>query len=163
MVYDINTYNTYMKAPDFNLPDQNGNYHNLNDYSGSWLLIYFYPKDDTPGCTKEACNFRDTNEDYLKKGIQILGISKDNQKSHKKFVDKYSLNFPLLTDADGKVAKEFGALGERSMFGKTFTGILRNSYLINPEGDIVKTYTGVNPQTHSKEILEDFDKFQKNI
>lgn len=144
-----------VKAPDFNLPDQDGNLHQLEDYKGKWLIVYFYPKDDTPGCTKEACNFRDASDEYKKLGVSIIGISKDHIKSHKKFAEKHQLNFPLLADETGKVVENYGAWGEKSMFGMKFTGILRNTYLINPKGEIVKEYKGVKAEKHNEEILKD--------
>lgn len=144
-----------MQAPNFNLPDENGNIHKLEDYKGKWLILYFYPKDDTPGCTKEACNFRDSSDEYKKLGVSILGVSKDNVKSHKKFAEKHKLNFPLLADEDGKIIEAYGAWGEKSMFGKKYMGILRNTYLINPKGEIQKEYKGVKPELHNKEILND--------
>lgn len=144
-----------MKAPNFNLPDQDGNIHKLEDYKGKWLILYFYPKDDTPGCTTEACNFRDASEEYKNLGVSIIGISKDNTKSHKKFAEKYKLNFPLLADESGKTIESYGAWGEKSMFGKKYMGILRNTYLINPKGEIQKEYKGVKPEVHNEEILND--------
>ncbi len=146
-----------MIAPEFNLPDQTGKMHSLADYKGKWLLVYFYPKDDTPGCTKEACNFRDALDEYLKRGISILGISKDSVKSHDKFANKYSLNFPILSDESLNTIKAFGAWGKKKLYGREYDGIFRNSYLINPQGEIVKTYTGVKPEIHSAQILNDKD------
>jgi len=143
-----------MNAQDFHLPDQSGNMHTLSDYRGKWLLLYFYPKDDTPGCTKEACAFRDTTIDFKNKGIVILGISKDTVESHKKFAEKYHLTFPLLSDTTAAVNQAYGAWGKKKIMGKEFEGILRNSYLINPKGEIVKTFEGVNPLTHAKEVLD---------
>ena len=144
-----------MKAPNFELPNQIGKIHQLSDYSGKWLIVYFYPKDDTSGCTKEACNFRDASAEYKKRGVEIVGISKDSVKSHKKFADKFDLNFPLLSDESGKTIEAYGAWGEKSMFGKKYMGILRNTYLINPDGEIVKEYKGVKPEFHSVELLTD--------
>ena len=144
-----------MKAPDFNLSDQNGEIHKLEDYKGRWLILYFYPRDDTPGCTKEACSFRDSSDEYKKRGVSIIGISKDSIKSHKKFAEKFHLNFPLLADEDRKVIESYGSWGEKSMFGKKYMGILRNTYLINPKGEIEKEYKGVKPDVHSEEILKD--------
>lgn len=144
-----------MKAPNFNLPDQTGKFHSLKEYLGKWLIVYFYPKDDTPGCTTEACNFRDASDEYKKLGVSIIGISKDNIKSHKKFAEKHKLNFPLLADEDGSAIKSYGAWGEKSMFGKKYMGILRNTYLINPKGEIQKEYKGVKPNLHNEEILMD--------
>ena len=146
-----------MKASDFNLQDQNGAVHSLSDYKGKWLLVYFYPKDDTPGCTKEACNFRDGISQFAKRGLEVVGISKDSVESHKKFADKYKLNFTLLSDPDHKVIESYGAWGTKKFMGKEFQGTQRNSYLINPAGEIVKTYENVNPLSHFKQILTDLD------
>lgn len=143
-----------MKAPNFSLPDQAGTIHKLSDYKGSWVLVYFYPKDDTPGCTKEACSFRDLSEEFKKKHIIVLGISKDSVESHKKFSTKYTLNFPILSDETTKVLKAYKAWGLKKFMGKEYEGTYRNSYLVNPEGEIVKVYNRVNPLTHAKEVLE---------
>ena len=147
-----------MKAKDFNLQDQNGDYHRLSDYLGKWLLIYFYPKDDTPGCTKEACNFRDAISEFTRRGVIILGISKDSVESHKKFADKYSLNFTLLSNPDHLVIESYGAWGTKKFMGKEFTGTKRNSYLVDPTCEIVKTYENVNPLSHFTQILNDVDQ-----
>jgi len=151
-------YNVFMKAKTFNLPDQNGEYHKLSDYKNKWLLIYFYPKDDTPGCTKEACNFRDGIAQFTKRGVAIIGISKDSIESHKKFSAKYKLNFPLLSDPEHLVIESYGAWGTKKFMGREFMGTKRNSYLINPTGEIVKTYENVNPLSHFTQILSDLDK-----
>lgn len=148
-----------MKAPQFELQDQDGKTHTLADYAGKWLLVYFYPRDDTPGCTKEACSFRDGFKMFADKGVQIIGISKDSVKSHKKFADKFNLNFPLLADENKETIKAFGAWTERGFMGRP--GIVRNSYLINPEGEIVKKYIKVKPELHAAEILKDLEEFQK--
>lgn len=144
-----------MKAPNFTLQDQDGQTHTLSDYAGQWLLVYFYPKDDTPGCTKEACNFRDGITKFKEKGVAIVGISKDTVDSHKKFVAKYHLNFPLLSDESREIIKAYGAWTERGFMGHP--GILRNSYLINPEGEIVKEYKKVKPEQHADDILADLE------
>lgn len=146
-----------MKAPKFSLPDQDGKICTLEDYSGKWLIVYFYPKDDTPGCTKEACSFRDSIPEYKKNGINIVGISKDSVKSHKRFHEKFHLNFPLLSDESTQVIKAFGSWGKKKFMGREYDGIQRNSYLINPDGDIVKEYVRVDPITHSDQILKDFN------
>lgn len=146
-----------MNAPDFRLPDQDGNWHSLADFKGKWLVVYFYPKDDTPGCTKEACGFRDKISEFTKRGIAIVGISKDNIGSHKKFSEKYQITFPLLSDPDHAVIEAFGAWGKKKFLGKEFFGTLRNTYLINPRGQIVKTYTKVNPLTHVSQVLYDLE------
>lgn len=146
-----------MKAIDFSLPDQDGATHNLSDYKGKWLLVYFYPKDDTPGCTVEACSFRDRWETL---GIEVVGISKDSVVSHKKFADKHKLNFVILSDEKAEIIKKYGAWGVKKFMGKTYEGILRNSYLINPEGEIVKTYEKVNPLKHVDEIKRDLESLK---
>lgn len=145
------------KAIFFSLPDQNGTTRTLSDFSGSWLVLYFYPKDDTPGCTKEACNFRDNTAEFQKRGIHVVGVSKDSVASHKKFAEKYQLNFPLLSDTALSMIKAYNAWGEKKFMGRTFSGVLRNTYLINPHGEIVKTYVKVNPLVHANEILHDID------
>ncbi len=150
-----------MKAPDFKLADQNGQNHTIADYSGKWLVLYFYPKDDTPGCTAEACNFRDNGVDFKKAGVEIVGISKDTVKSHTKFAGKYKLNFTILADPEHEVIDKYGSWKEKSMFGRKYMGTNRDTYLINPQGEIVKKYTGVNPLTHSKEVLKDLEELQK--
>jgi len=144
-----------MKAFPFSLTDQNGSVHSLSDYAGKWIILYFYPKDDTPGCTKEACGFRDLAAEYKTKGVVVLGISKDNAASHKKFAEKHRLTFPLLSDAEGKTIKEYGAWGVKKFMGRTFEGILRKSFLINPEGEIVKTYDKVDVFSHAKDVLKE--------
>ncbi len=147
-----------MKAPQFTLPDQNGTNHSLADYAGKWILVYFYPKDDTPGCTIEACSFRDKSEELVKHNIVVLGMSKDTTSSHQKFVTKFNLNFPLLSDTSTKTIKAYGAWGEKKFMGRTFIGILRNSYLINPDGEIAKTYEKVKPAEHTAEVITDVEK-----
>jgi peroxiredoxin Q/BCP len=140
-----------MKAFDFELADQEGRFHKLSDYSGKWVVVYFYPKDDTPGCTKEACGFRDTKIP----GAVVLGISKDKIDSHKMFAEKYKLDFPILSDPTLLAIKEYGAFGKKKFMGKEFEGVLRMTFLINPEGEIVKKYEKVNPLVHAEEIIRD--------
>ncbi len=144
-----------IKAKSFSLPDENGKIHSLKDYLGKWVVLYFYPKDDTPGCTKEACNFRDALQDLKKLNVIVLGISKDSIKSHKKFAEKYHLNFPILSDEDKKVIKMYGAWGTKEFMGRKFEGILRTTYLTNPKGKIVKVYEKVNPLIHAGEIISE--------
>ena len=148
-----------MQAPDFKLPDQEGKNHSLSDYQGKWLVLYFYPKDFTPGCTKEACAFRDASQEFDKREVKIVGISKDTVALHKKFAEKYHLNFPLLADPEHQVIEAYGAWGKKKFMGREFFGILRSTFLINPKGEIVKEYKDVNPITHSAEILQDLEKF----
>jgi peroxiredoxin Q/BCP len=147
-----------MKAPSFSLPDQNGNVHKLSDYKGKWVVVYFYPKDDTPGCTTEACSFRDENEKLKKMGIVVLGISKDTVPSHKKFEEKYHLNFPLLSDPTHTTIEKYGAWGTKKFMGREFEGTMRNTIVINPKGEIVKEYKSVNPKTHIEELVKDLDE-----
>lgn len=146
-------------APAFSLPDQHGKIHNLSDYRGKWLILYFYPKDDTPGCTKEACNFQNSYPILASRGVTILGISADSVESHLHFSSKYNLTFPLLSDPDKSVIKAYEAWAPKVVFGKEILGIQRISYLINPEGKIDQVYTNVNPATHSGEILNDLNKY----
>lgn len=148
-------YHENMKAPAFSLPDQDGTIHSLADYAGKWVVLYFYPKDDTPGCTKEACTFRDLTDVFAKKNAVIFGVSKDSVVSHKKFSKKFSLPFPLLSDPSAETIKAYGAWGKKKFLGREFEGILRNTYLINPQGEIEKTYEKVDPAKHVNEILAD--------
>lgn len=137
----------YMKAPAFSLPDQNNKTHNLADYKGQWVVVYFYPRDDTPGCTKEACGFRDKSQPYKDQNIVILGISKDSIVSHKRFAQKYHLTFPLLSDESTKTIRAYDAWG--------LLGVLRKTYLIDPHGEIRKTYDKVDVLSHADNILHD--------
>lgn len=146
-----------MKAFDFSLPDQNGNNHKLSDYRGQYVILYFYPKDDTPGCTVEACSFRDNQEIFRKNGVVILGVSKDTVLSHKKFAQKHNLGFTIFSDVEKKVIKKYQAWGEKKFMGKTYDGILRKTYLIDKEGNIIKVYDKVNPLIHAGEILKDIE------
>ena len=142
-------------APDFELPDQNGDLHKLSDYRGKKVVLYFYPKDDTPGCTKEACSFRDSFGDFRKHGIVVLDVSKDSEKSHALFQEKYSLPFSLLSDTDTKVSQAYEAWGEKKFMGKEMVGMNRITYVIDEDGRILKAYEKVKPQDHAQEILND--------
>lgn len=144
-----------IQAPDFSLTDQSGTVHSLQSYVGKWILVYFYPKDDTPGCTKEACGFRDTSAAYHDAGITVLGISKDSVESHTKFATKYNLSFPLLSDPTLTTIKTYGAWGEKKFMGKIFQGVKRISFLIGPDQKIKKEYQNVNVLSHASEILRD--------
>lgn len=148
-------------APDFSLPDQDGKNHKLSDYRGKWVLLYFYPKDNTPGCTKEACTLRDSLEEFERKNAVVLGMSADSPKSHKGFMEKHKLPFVLLSDESKQVLESYGVWAKKKFLGREYLGILRNSYLINPEGKIVKIYEGVKPANHAEEVLVDLIKFQK--
>ncbi len=147
-------------APEFNLPDQDNKEHKLSDYRGKWVVVYFYPKDDTPGCTTEACSFRDDYQELEKNNVQILGISKDSVKSHKKFAEKFNLNFPLLSDPEKTTIHAYNSWGEKKFMGRVFEGILRNTFLINPEGQVAKIYEKVTPKGHSAQILRDVRELQ---
>jgi peroxiredoxin Q/BCP len=142
-------------APDFTLLDQDGVPQTLAQYRGGYVLLYFYPKDDTPGCTKEACAITDVYQEFQQQGIVVLGVSKDSPQSHKKFAQKYSLPFTLLSDTEATVIELYGAWQEKTMFGKTALGIARISYLIDPVGMIVKVYPKVDPASHALAILKD--------
>lgn len=143
-------------APAFALPDQDGIVHTLASYKGKWLLLYFYPKDDTPGCTTEACNFRDAFAEYSKKEIEVVGVSADPIKNHKKFAEKYHLPFTLLSDEEKTMVEDYEVWVEKSMYGKNYWGIARTTFLIDPQGTIKAVYENVKPEEHSAEILNDF-------
>jgi len=145
----------HKKAPDFSLADQDGGTHTLSQYRGKKVLIYFYPKDDTPGCTTEACSFRDNHEALVKAGLVVLGISKDTVKSHKKFVEKYKLPFPLLSDEDTSVCQAYGVWRLKKFMGREYMGIERMSFLIDEEGSVAKIYESVKPKEHAGEVLQD--------
>lgn len=147
-------------APDFALQDQDGQTHQLSDYHGRWVVLYFYPKDDTPGCTTEACSFRDEYEYIKDQGAVVLGVSKDNVASHKKFATKFNLNFPLLSDESLDTIKAYGAWGERSMYGKKYMGIIRSTFLIDPKGQIAKEYPKVTPKQHAVQIVKDLESLK---
>ena len=142
-------------APDFTLSDQDGNVHTLSAYQGRWTLVYFYPKDDTPGCTKEACAIRDADPDLRELDAVVLGISADSVASHKKFAEKYGLQFPLLADEGHAIADQYGVWGLKKFMGREYEGILRTSFLIDPMGVIQKVYENVKPEIHAQEVLED--------
>jgi peroxiredoxin Q/BCP len=144
-------------APDFSLPDQNGEEKALSSYKGQWVLLYFYPKDDTPGCTKEACAIRDAFPNFDSKRVVVLGISPDSVKSHKKFEEKYGLPFTLLADEDKEVANLYGVWGPKKFMGREYEGVLRTSFLINPEGTISRVYEKVKPEAHAAEVLADLE------
>lgn len=149
------------KAPSFSLPDQNGKKHKLSEYKGKYILLYFYPKDDTPGCTKEACSLRDNFSAFKKLGITVFGVSADNEKSHKKFEQKYDLPFTLLSDVDHTVAEAYGAWGLKKFMGREYEGMHRVSFLINGEGKIAKVYEKVKPEVHAEEVLGDLKELMK--
>lgn len=144
-----------IKAPDFELLDQDKVPHKLSDYKGKWILVYFYPKDDTPGCTIEAKAIRDNFPKFKRNKIVVLGISKDTSNSHKRFIEKFDLPFTLLVDKDKKIAELYGVLSLKKFMGKEYMGVNRYSYLINPKGKIEKIYKDVVPKDHAEEVLLD--------
>jgi peroxiredoxin Q/BCP len=142
-------------APAIEAVDQQGEKITLEEYRGKKVVLYFYPKDDTPGCTAEACDLRDNYSRFLKEGFEIIGVSADSEKSHQKFVSKYKLPFRLISDVDKKVLQDYGAWGEKKMYGKTYMGILRKTYIINEEGYVEKIIEKVKTKEHSKQIFEE--------
>jgi len=140
-------------APDFTLPDENGKEHKLSEYQGGHVLLYFYPKDDTPGCTTEACNFRDDYSSYKDVKVTILGVSPDTPESHLKFKEKYQLPFTLLADVDHKVCELYKVWGLKKSFGREYDGVHRTTYLIDPAGVIQHVFKKVSPANHSAEVL----------
>ncbi|HVM90950.1 MAG TPA: thioredoxin-dependent thiol peroxidase [Verrucomicrobiae bacterium] len=142
-------------APEFNLPDQDGKMHSLKEQKGKWVLLYFYPKDDTPGCTVEACSIRDNYSAFKKAGIVVYGMSADSVKKHAKFAEKYSLPFTLLSDESKDTLNAYGVWAKKKFMGREYMGILRNSFLIDPDGKIAKIYEGVKPTEHAAEVLAD--------
>lgn len=145
-------------APDFSAKDQNGNTVNLKDYKGKTVILYFYPKDDTPGCTKEACNFRDNYNMLIQKGMVVLGVSADDEESHKKFAEKYNLPFPLLADTDKKIIESYGVWGEKNMYGKKSMGILRTTFIIDKDGKIQEIIKKVDTEAATEQILKKTEK-----
>lgn len=145
-------------APSFSLPDQNGKVHSLDDYKGRWVVLYFYPKDDTPGCTQEACEFRDDLHKLTALGAQVIGVSVDDTASHAEFAKKYHLPFPLLADKDGRIADNYGALRNLVLIkiAKRYT------FLIDPQGKVAKSYLKVDTSRHSKEIVDDLARLKGN-
>lgn len=141
-------------APGFSLPDQDGNTLTLSQFAGKNVVLYFYPKDDTPGCTTEACSFRDAWQEMQQQGIVVLGISRDTIKSHQKFANKYGLPFTLLSDEDGTVAQQYGVWVEKSMYGRKYMGVARTTFYIRPNGIIGHVWERVKPEGHAQKVLE---------
>ena len=141
------------KAPDFSTTDQSGKKITLKEYRGKKVVLYFYPKDDTPGCTKEACAFRDHFAEFKQLGVEVLGVSVDTEKSHKSFAEKFKLPFTLLADTDKKIVNAYGVWGEKSMYGRKYMGTNRVTYLVNESGHIAAVFPKVKPQEHPEEIL----------
>ncbi len=142
------------KAPAFTMTSDTGEKVRLSDFAGSPVVLYFYPADDTPGCTREACAFRDRKRELQKLGAVVLGVSPNTEESHAKFRDKYELNFPLLVDADHKVAEKYGAWREKNMYGKKSMGVQRSTYLIDPAGKVAKVWKRVQVDGHDQQVLD---------
>lgn len=142
-----------MPAPDFTLEDEDGKAVSLSSFRGKTVVVYFYPKDDTPGCTKEACGFRDAFDRFLAKGAVVIGISPDKSASHGRFKSKYGLPFILLADPDRTVLKIWGAWGEKSMYGKKYEGVIRSTVVVGADGTVLRTFPRVKPEGHAEEIL----------
>jgi Peroxiredoxin len=143
-----------MKAPGFEGIDQNGNTIKLSDFKGKKVVLYFYPKDNTPGCTAEACNLRDNWDSFSAKGFTVIGVSPDNEKSHKGFAAKYSLPFPLIADISKTILNDYGAWGEKKMYGRSFMGVIRTTFIIDEKGIIEKIITKVDTSGHTKQIFD---------
>ena len=146
------------KAPDFQLKDSVGVVHSLSDYQGQTIVLYFYPKDDTPGCTKEACAFRDTFKDFKDAGVDVIGVSPDSETSHTKFTQKYDLPFTLLSDPDHKTCEAYGVWGLKKNYGREYEGIFRTTFIIGPNGDIKRVFKNVKPSEHVEEVLAEVRK-----
>ena len=149
------------KAPLFKLLDQDEKTQSLKDCFGKWTVIYFYPKDDTPGCTKEACTISDIYKDFKRQGVVVLGVSKDTPKSHKKFAEKYNLPFTLLSDPTMEMMEKYGSAVEKKMYGKVVRGTNRITYIVDPEGKIAKAYEEVDPASHALQLLADIKLLKK--
>jgi peroxiredoxin Q/BCP len=141
-------------APELSVPDQDGNIVSIGDYKGKKLVLYFYPKDNTPGCTAESCDLRDNYDQFLAKGYEVLGVSPDSQKSHQGFIKKYDLPFSLLSDVEKKVLEAYNSWGEKKMYGKTYMGVLRKTYIIDENGRIENIFEKVDTKAHTKQIFE---------
>ena len=142
------------KAPDFTAKDQNGNTVSLSDFRGKNVILYFYPKDNTPTCTTEACNFRDNYQSLLSKGFAVIGVSTDTEKSHKRFEKKFGLPFPLIADPDRKIVEEYGLWAEKILFGRKYMGTLRTTFVIDPKGKIIKVIDKVDSKNSSQQVLD---------
>ena len=153
------TQQTPYQAPDFSLTNQDGEVVSLRDFAGKWLVLYFYPKDDTPGCTVEACSLRDARDELTELGAEVVGISKDDAASHEKFKTKFNLHFNLLSDSEGRVIEAYGAWGKK-MFGKE--GILRKTFIINPNSKVMKVYGRGTPVGHGEEVVKELKLLQKS-
>ncbi len=142
------------QAPDFELADQDGKVHKLADYAGRTVVLYFYPRDNTPGCTKQACSFRDDMDEISAEGAVVLGVSTDTAESHQKFIDQYDLNFPLLVDSDAEVATRYGAWGEKTLYGRKSIGMTRATFVIGPDGVLSKVWKRAKAADHGQAVLK---------
>jgi len=147
-----------MKAPAFEGVDMDGNPIKLSDFSGKKVVLYFYPKDNTPGCTAEACNLRDNWDSFLQKGFVVIGVSPDSEKSHKGFASKYNLPFPLIADTSKKILSDYGVWGEKKMYGRSFLGVIRTTFIIDEKGIIEKIITKVDTSGHTKQIFDMYNQ-----
>lgn len=144
-------------APDFELPNQDGEPVSLSEFAGDHVVVYFYPRADTPGCTTEACSFRDNWDAYADAGVNVVGVSDDPVEDLQAFHEKYDLPFDLLSDEDGEVSRAYGSYGEKNVFGNQVMGVFRNTFVVGPDGDVVAVYEGVDPEEHAEEVLADVD------
>ncbi len=149
------------KAPNFTLPGQEGKPVSLDQFKGKWVVLYFYPKDMTPGCTTEACNFQEALPDFQKIEAVVLGVSKDSVARHKKFAEKYNLQFPLLSDTESNVCETYGVWQKKKLYGREYMGINRSTFIIDPQGTIVKVYPKVKVKTHHEQVMEDLKKLKE--
>lgn len=149
-------------APEFTLLNQDEESISLASFQGQWVVLYFYPRDNTPGCTKEACGFRDRNADYQARNVQILGISPDTAKSHRKFIEKQTLPFTLLSDPDSDVARAYESYGPKKFMGKEYEGVYRQTFIIDPQGRLAKIYRKVKPAEHAAQVLQDLENLQND-
>ena len=146
------------KAPAFTGIDQNGKEVKLSDFAGKKLVLYFYPKDNTPGCTAEACSLRDNYDSFIKKGFAVVGVSPDSEKSHKNFAGKYTLPFPLIADTSMKILNDYGVWGEKKMYGKSYMGVIRTTFIIDGKGIIEKIITKVNTAQHAEQLFDMYNQ-----
>jgi thioredoxin-dependent peroxiredoxin len=149
------------KAPEFELMDDAGSVHKLSDYRGQAIVVYFYPEDDTPGCTKEACSFRDSYAEFRQAGVEIIGISPDSEKSHTDFIKKYKLPFVLLSDPDHKVCQAYGVWGLKQYMDREYEGVFRTTFIIGPDGIVKRVFENVEPADHSQEVLAEIRTINK--
>lgn len=155
-----NMLNENTLAPAFHLSDQNGNSVSLADFAEQKIVLYFYPKDDTPGCTTQACSYRDQSDEFVKRNVKVIGISKDDLKSHQKFTSKYDLNFTLLSDPDTLVIQKYGVWKEKTLYGKTYMGVARTTFIIDETGTIVKIFDNVDPKNDVQKVLDFLDQMK---